>query len=517
MRVLFVNPGKEDPCGYDTTYPPLWAIALAAVLREDGHRVMIEDFDRQPLDRSTIEAAIHRHTPDVVGVSALTGPQLGRALLVSKVAKELGAKVIWGGPHPTILPEQTLEHPAIDALVIGEGDHATRNLVRYLEGHREGVSYSNLGLKENGRVVIHPPEGDGVDLNALPLPAWDLLDVDRYVTNIGEDLRIGDRWRIKMNTSRSCIFRCTFCFQANDNVRDYLGKYRATNPDRVLNEIQLIRSLSKKDVTAFDFIDMLTIFNRRVTKEYCERFIARGMDIKWYASGRQSILTDELVEMLARAGCEMLFFGIEAGSNRVLKMLDKEIDRQYVAAVTRSMTKAHIYSIASYVFGFPTETREEIEQTMDMMNFVPSSLNCVQVYQPVPGTPMYDFSVRRGDFKPPTSLEEWVTASANGLGANVSACETDWLYRVAYETAVRQYIRFFLTYQMDHLSGQRRDAFLDGLRMNRVEAEMPNLAKAIGYERFSGIKVQLPGAAFQPSMSPLHKEVQRRKIDATAN
>jgi radical SAM superfamily enzyme YgiQ (UPF0313 family) len=510
MRVLFLNPGKDDVCGYDTTYPPLWALAIGAVLRDDGHEVAIEDFDRRPMDAAAVESAMHRHSPDVVGVSALTGPQLGRALLASTVAKSLGATVVWGGPHPTILPEQTLRHPAIDAVVIGEGEIATRNLLRHLEGRRAGVELRNVALKhgETGSIEVFPPHGDGVDLNELPLPAWDLLpDLDRYVTRIGEDLRIGDRWRIKMNTSRSCIYRCSFCFQANDNVRDYLGKYRYTHPERIVREIEFVRSLSRRDVSAFDFVDMLTLFNRRVTREYCEYFLARGLDVKWYASGRQMMLDDEIVHLLARAGCEMLFFGIESGSNRVLRMLDKEIDRTVAAAATRALSKAGIYSIASWVFGFPTETRDEIEETIALMRSIPSSLNCVQVYQPVPGTPLFDESVKRGDFVPPSSLEEWVEVSRNGIGANVSDVDGEWLYRIAYETAVRQYVRYFLAYEVDHLAAGRREAFLDGLTDNRVEAERPNLERAMGFDRWSGAAVKLPGAPFQPSASPLARTI----------
>ena len=188
-------------------------------------------------------------------------------------------------------------------------------------------------------------------------------------------------------------------------------------------------------------------------------------------------------------------------------MLDKEIDRKVVAAVTRALSKAGIYSIASYVFGFPTETREEMEQTMDLMRFIPSTLNCIQVYQPVPGTPLFDLSVRRGDFVPPASLEEWVETSRTGIGANVSEVETDWLYRMTYENAVRQYVRFFLNYQIDHLAAGRREAFLESLTTNRVEAEMPNLKQAVGIERWSGIEIKLPGAPFQPSPSPIGHDV----------
>jgi radical SAM superfamily enzyme YgiQ (UPF0313 family) len=443
------------------------------MLRAEGYTVDLVDYDQMPVTTEAVKRDLHRFGPDIVGVSVLTGPQLQRSIVISDAAKDHGCRVIWGGPHATILPEGSLLHRSVDGVVLGEGEEAVIRLLRYWENPASAPTPYGCGVLDNGKPVVFPAASKLMEMDDLPMPAWDLLpDIDRYVTQVGEDLRVTDRWRIKMNTSRSCVYKCSFCYQANDSIIGYLGKYRALSPKRVVREMEFINDLTSRDVSAWDFIDMLTIFHRKHSLELAQEFIDRKLDIRWYGSSRHSILTEDMIQVLRRSGCEMIFFGIEAGSPRILKMIRKPLDVPRSVEIGRMLGRSGIYSIASYIMGFPTETLEDVEKTLEVMNTIPVTVNVCQVYLPIPGTPSFDQSLATGRFTCPTTMEEWVEFVDRVDQINVSDVDSEVLFPLCYEAAKNSYLNFYLKYQWDFLKQGKIRTFVRALLQNRVNEEI---------------------------------------------
>jgi hypothetical protein len=168
----------------------------------------------------------------------------------------------------------------------------------------------------------------------------------------------------------------------------------------------------------------------------------------------------------------MIFFGIEAGSPRILKMIRKPLDVPRSVEIGRMLGRSGIYSIASYIMGFPTETLEDVEKTLEVMNTIPVTVNVCQVYLPIPGTPSFDQSLATGRFTCPTTMEEWVEFVDRVDQINVSDVDSEVLFPLCYEAAKNSYLNFYLKYQWDFLKQGKIRTFVRALLQNRVNEEI---------------------------------------------
>lgn len=229
MKILLVEPGTEVSITI-----PYALLQLAAVLREDSIEVILKNYSGKKITKEKLTKDLESLDFDIIGVKVLTSPIISRAIMVSEVAKELGKKVIWGGPHPTILPKQSLEHPAVDAVVIGEAEGSFVNLINHFR-NKEKTKLLGCGIKDDsGKITIMPPKEEFVDLDELPIPAWDLVeDIDRYFPHKKHNI-------VPIATSRGCIFNCGFCHQANKNVNSYGGRFRVIQFQPISNFLSII-------------------------------------------------------------------------------------------------------------------------------------------------------------------------------------------------------------------------------------------------------------------------------------
>src|SRR3989344_3011822 len=262
-RVLLFEPGARF-----TIYPPIGLMHLASAIR-GKYDVKIKDYSGKELNESEIENCIRKFDPFVVGVRVLTGPVIPRGLLISKIAKKLGKPVIWGGPHPTILPEQTLENENIDAVCIGEGEYTFRNLLDFFEGKTKEVL--GAGIKENGEIKIFPPQNKFGDFKKLALPAWDLLEnIPRYLPEKKHN-------SLPVSTTRGCAFRCGFCHNSNKNVKCYLGRYRIAEPERAIEELKFVQKLIKNKIDSLDVGEDLHLISQSYAIKFCEAIKNSGI------------------------------------------------------------------------------------------------------------------------------------------------------------------------------------------------------------------------------------------------
>jgi len=172
-NILLMEPGAKH-----TLYPPVGIMHLASALR-DKYEVVIKDYSGKEIEEANIRKTIEKADPLIVGLRVLTGPPIPRAIKISKIAKKLGKKVGWGGPHPTVLPEQTLQNENIDAVVIGEGEITFQKLIDYYIGKR--TKLEGVCIKKNKRIIITKPSKKSVNLDKMPMPAWDILeDINKY-------------------------------------------------------------------------------------------------------------------------------------------------------------------------------------------------------------------------------------------------------------------------------------------------------------------------------------------------
>lgn len=422
MRISLYNPFPADPLFREMPYLPNGLLYIGALLKQDGHLVQII-YTLQ--DGAADE--ILGFDPDVVGISSMTGRSIRDAVSVARTIKEAvpHVPIVWGGVHPTLLPDQTAVEPFVDFVAAGEGEATMRELVGVLERERgtasaresegacrgrgpgdlgtskglrteEGVraleQVEGLVFKWNGALRRTPPRPFIDDLDSLPDPAWDLAGIEDYVAQFGI---------VQLNTSRGCPFRCTFCYNQGFNK----GRRAEASAARVVSQIEMLNKMY--GAAHFRFLEDNFTLNRGRVAEICDLLIERGLRVTWDCESRADLFDRSLFEKMARAGCVKIGFGIESGSPRILRFIKKGITVESIRRSLRSCADAGIGPEIYIMSGIPTETIDDLELTLRLMKEIPYEHCDLMVYRPYPGTELYDYCVEQGLFRPPRRLAGW--------------------------------------------------------------------------------------------------------------
>lgn len=451
--VLLVQPGARQ-----TIFPPIGLMNLASVLR-GKYEVVIRDYSGKELDEKKIEKDIEKINPFVVGIGVLTGPPIPRALLISEIAKKLGKIVVWGGPHVTVLPEQTLGNKNIDSVVIGEGENTFQDLLKYYENKK--VNLRGVGIKVKGKIRITDPNPKFVDLNKLPMPSWDLLeDIDRYFPYKRHNL-------LPMSTTRGCAFNCGFCHNSNKNVRRYLGCYRIAEPKQAVEEFKFVQNLVKNDIDILDVGEDLHLVSEDYTRKFCKEVFESRLGFKWYTSTRYQILNKNIINMMARYGCIRVLLGVESGSERIQKMNNKIVEFNRSVKIAKALMRRKIFVTNAYIFGHPTETVSELKKTIKFIKKIPADENLIQLYRPMPGTPYFQLCVDKKKVKVPDKLEDWGGFGVLGHDVNVSEIPDKFLFSSYYKLNAVEQSKYWINQQRFFLRNSMYEKFLRNFIDNR--------------------------------------------------
>jgi len=397
--------------GGHTVAPPHSLLAIAAPVHKLGYKVKIIDMRRDYDWRETLKRSVSRDTI-CIGISAMTGTQVHFALIMAGEARMLtekwGTPIIWGGAHASILPEQTLGHDLVDIVVVGEGDETFPELVNALENKRTLREIKGIACTD-GREVIKTPERALLDVNELlPVP-WDLLDVRDYIMRDNYFLKDSPRTLDIGQTSRGCPFRCGFCSSSSILQK----RWRAMTVERAKEAI--LEPVKRFNLTGVWIRDDEFYVNNSRAFDICEEIVTSGHDISWYATGSRvdsfNRATDDQLDLLKRSGGKIMKLGAESGSDRILDLIKKGI---HTGDIIRSNLRAKRHGIVpsySFIVGFPTESFDEINQTIDLAFRLKrenpdAQLETFPTYTPFPGTPMWPMALKYG-VKPPESLDGW--------------------------------------------------------------------------------------------------------------
>ena len=406
--VLLIYPKTGMDFG-STIAPPHALLAVAAPVLKAGYKVKLLDQRAQIITEKTLENYL---SDDLicVGISTMTGTQIRNAIHLAQMVGELtNGKVpmVWGGCHPSVVPEQTLEHENVDIVVIGEGDETFLELVQTLEHKRSLSAVKGIMYKEAGKMV-RTESRPLLDVeNLLPVP-WELVDVEKY---IHRDMYLQESHRVLDigQTSRGCPFRCGFCSSAAIRER----KWRAMSVEKSLDLItENVRRFRLNGIWLRD--DEFYIDRKRATA-ICEGMIERNLNISFYTSGTRADVfikaSDYDIDVLKRAGAYTLKFGAESGCQRILDLMQKGLKIEQTLEANQKCKKHGIIPVFGLMIGYPTETFDEINQTIDLSFQIQrenpaAQLETMACYTPLPGTPDFPLALKYG-LKPPQSLGEW--------------------------------------------------------------------------------------------------------------
>lgn len=380
VKVLLIRP---DLVGtpyamrkFRVQHQPLGILSLAATsLREPGVEIKIAD---EIVGDQTL-SIIDSYRPDVVGITVAT-TLFKRANFIGQHAKDLGATVIFGGPHCSAMPQLSLESSCADAVVYGEGDLIFPKLLTSSDWSTiEGIVY-----RSNGTVIKNPPAVPIQDLDALPYPARHLLDDRKYYHDAEFGFHVPYRDRMmRIFASRGCAQYCSFCGRHVVFTRNT----RFRSPESLKEEILYY----KKTYNCRSIMFMDDTFTE--SDEHCigisEMLLENNIKLNWGCFSRVRIKKDILV-LMKRAGLRMIEFGIESGSPRILQAIRKNISIDQIIETYRYVRELGIKTKAFFIIGLPGETEEDFRMSLDLAKKVNPNYVLLTSYVPLPGSELFE-------------------------------------------------------------------------------------------------------------------------------
>ncbi len=408
-------PGHKSKYGLQ----PLGVLYIASLLKREGFEVEVIDADIDGLSVQETVSRVLATEPDLVGFSLMT-PQLITALACSTVLKQARPElpIVLGGAHIDSTKGDTFDMAdCFDFAVHGEGEwtlleacqnirqHGTAELQRCIEDI-PNVIYRD---RATGQVVVNATRPFTKELDEFPSVDYDMVDITKYSIPT-----MAGRYVLSMMLSRGCPFKCTFC----DAPITMGTKLRFWSIERVIADIRFYKE--KYGVTNFVFKDSTFTAKKKWAEQFCQALLDAGLDIKWRCNTRANLVPPHLLELMAKAGCYVINFGVESGDPEVLKRIKKEVDLDEVVDAFERCRKLGIRTYATFLMGNPGETVESARNTLEFAKRIRPSLCMFFVSTAYPGTPMYDEAVAAGEVQ-----ERWWAKQEYDASKN-SAFQVRW-------------------------------------------------------------------------------------------
>ena len=378
VRDTFYGCWCKGRAGYN--WPPLSLAILGAVLKESDFNVSLLDASGLKWDYEKTISEVGKENPDYIVVNSATITFSSDVEVVRKIKGIIpDVKVIFLGTHVTALPERTMDEKAIDFIILGEPDLVLRDMIIELEkGGNNLGRIRGIGYRENGKVVITGKADPIMNLDELPFADRSLIPDAEYFNPFAERLPY-----TTMLTSRGCPFKCIYC----SSVILYGHKFRARSPGNVVDEIEQCLNQGYKEIF---FRDETFTFGKKRTVGICKEILDRGLDITWMVNSRVDTVSEETLQWMKKAGCHLIKFGVESGSQEILNNLRKGITIEQTKKAFALCKKYGIETVAHMMFGNPGETEETLKKSIEFVKEIDADYASFNITTPYPGTELWD-------------------------------------------------------------------------------------------------------------------------------
>lgn len=390
MKILFLNPLDENNCAR-IVVQPIGLMYLASALRTqfDHHEIKILDMKLHFMTNEDAIREIKEFSPDVIGIRTLSVEAEAVHVLSGMIKQNHPyCKLIIGGPHTISSTGSILKDPNVDFVVIGEGEVTICDLMAEIERGNDFPNVDGIAYVREGEVVFTQPREMIQDINQIPFPAWDLINVEDYFKIPGWLSHVSNHMSIF--TSRGCPYRCAYCH------RVFGKKTRLRSADNVLKEIDIL--YHQYGVRELKFIDDIFNINRRRVREICDGILERKLDLTMsFPNGlRGDIMDTATLKKLKDAGTIEITYAVETASPRMQKLIKKHVRLGKLKKVIDETVENGIFTKGFFMMGFPSETREEINATAEYA--LKSKFHWINIFvvNPFEGTDLADMAIKMG-------------------------------------------------------------------------------------------------------------------------
>ena len=433
VDILLVNPPTPDGAywirsqhrvGRRSRENMVWpqvSLAQIAALLHPVYKVKIIDANAERMGWANFTHLLDRYQPRYY-FTQVTAPTLENDMYGCFLAKARGAKTIAFGTHVTPIPRESMRpYPSLDFSLIGEPDLTLRDLMDHLDNKfdqrspeiqclfehhdpkywpsiREDGTVDLNGIKglawRNGEdIEVNLPRPFIADLDELPIPMHELLPLEKYRMPL-----IKGPFTFIV-TSRGCPAGCTYCIKHVN----YQYSTRLRSPKLLMQEMWQLKRLGIHHIHMY--ADLFTV-NREQVVGLCQQMIAENLDVKWTCNSRVDFVDEEMLQLMGKAGCTLISWGIESGNEQILKRAHKGIYPEKAERALIWAKKAGIMNWGYFIIGLPGETAETIRQTIDFSKKLPLDIALFHVAAPYPGTPFFFEVVKEGWFRKGTRWEQ---------------------------------------------------------------------------------------------------------------
>lgn len=367
--------------------PPLGIISLGSWLELNGYTSLIIDLNYMRISCKELVQIIAEEEPILVGISTYT-ENMEMAVSTARLIKNKipHVKTLLGGPHPSLMPDEVMNHDSVDFVIRKEGESALLELIEALSTSEELILFDTIpGLvfKRDGEIIKNEMRKSIHDLDVLPIPKRELVGIDTY------------RDTVNISTSRGCPGKCIYC-----SARSLAGAlYRTRDIDNVFLEIVMLKTIMNKRLNKVYFIDeTFTAIPQRVY-EFTNLMKTYKPDINWVCASRVDIMTEDMVDEIATTRCEAIHFGIESGSQEVLDKIGKGIDLVQADKIIGYLYKKRIIPLLSFMLGHYCDTVDTMADTLSFIKKMYTEHKAdISVYfnTPFPGTWQYTYRDKLG-------------------------------------------------------------------------------------------------------------------------
>jgi len=413
-----------------SNFPPPGLAYLAGFIRAKGHSVKVIDCN---IEAPTVESfrpffetnyAQKFSSIEVIGLTAMTCT-IKKAYKIAKICKEYypESTVVFGGVHATFVTDEVINNNFVDIAVVGEGEITMEEIVAGKNlAEIKGIVFKKPANQNQYQIITNPPRERIIDLDSLPMPAYDLFPVLKYKPATGSYKRLP---AMNMMTSRGCPGKCTFCSKT-------LGtRLVFKSAGKIFEEIQyLIKNYGIKQILFYD--DTFTVYRDNVIK-LCDLVMTNKIDINWTCFARVDFVDFEMLKKMKKAGCHQIMYGVENIDEVVLKNLNKNINLNQVVNATQWTKKAGIECRLAFMVGSPGDNEEIIRKNIKFVNKLNPDWLVINITTPFPGTTMFNWAKEK-DLILTYNWDDYTLAKPIMKLENLDSNQIKNLYKLMYRS-----------------------------------------------------------------------------------